>query len=700
MTIFLSLSAQREIDSLIQLTKTSVPDTNKVNNLLVLAKKYPLKDSASARKTFNEAIDLAVKLKYTKGISVAYCQKAGFILNTHDDSTAFSCLNELLQYIDTVKPNKHHIKYLITVASICANSSQFNRAVNTYLRVLKISDAISDKNGSAMAYFGLCFMNIRLVNPEKAKYYGLKALQLYKELNDEASCVKVGSNLGGVYLSEHFKTKSEESYKLALEYFSETAETALKLGDISVAASCFSNLGALYGFRGEYAVALTYARKALELKRQIGSKYSIATTMLTLSDIFCLQKKADSIPPYAFKALELSKEINAPDVTKHAYDNLFVYYELKKDYPNALKYHKLFKNLSDSLQLADKQKSLAEAESKYESEKKDKEISVLNQLREAKDQELSKQKIINYIIAISLVLLLMLSFFILRQYSEKKKANKLLETQNELINEKNRNITDSINYAKVIQAAILPAENDVISIFKEAFVLFKPKDIVSGDFYWCSEKNGRKIVAAVDCTGHGVPGAFMSMIGTTFLNEIVNEKGITNPADILGELRNRVKTSLKQRGLEGESKDGMDMALLSFSEDLSTVDYAGANNSLWRIKATTSEVEETSPDKRPIGYFKGQGLPFTNHTIELAKGDTLYIFTDGYADQFGGDKVRPSGFSFGQGKKFKYRQLKELLVRIQNKSMKEQKEILIESLERWKGLLEQTDDICVIGIKV
>jgi serine phosphatase RsbU (regulator of sigma subunit) len=408
-----------------------------------------------------------------------------------------------------------------------------------------------------------------------------------------------------------------------------------------------------------------------------------------MSNIFALQKNADSLKAYAFPILEIAKEINATQIMTGAYNDISVYYELKNEPVKALQYYKRGKELEDSLQNADKLKSLADIESKYESEKKDKEISLLGELQKAKDEEISKQRTINIIIACGLLLVLVLSFFIFRQYSQKKKANNLLETQNQLIVEKNRNITDSINYAKVIQNALLPQEQDFISLFSSAFIVFKPKDIVSGDFYWFTEKHGKKIVAAVVCTGHGVTGAFMSMIGITFLNEIINEKGITTPAEVLGEMRNRVKASLKQRGLEGESKDGMDMALLCFDADQKTVEYAGANNSLWRVKAN-AEFEEINPDKRPIGYYKGQGLPFTNHRIELNKGDALYIFTDGFADQFGGPK----------GKKFKYKQLKELLVKIHNDPMQQQKTILNNTFEEWRGNMEQTDDICLIGLKI
>ncbi len=261
-----------------------------------------------------------------------------------------------------------------------------------------------------------------------------------------------------------------------------------------------------------------------------------------------------------------------------------------------------------------------------------------------------------------------------------------IEKQKELIEERNKDMTDSINYAKRIQEAILPQKELKYTLFPDAFVLFQPKDVVSGDFYWFAEKNGKRFIAAVDCTGHGVPGAFMSMIGNAFLNEIVNERGITEPGKILSELRFLVIKALKQTGAEGEARDGMDISLLCFSDGYA--EWAGANNPLWLMQRGKCTVY--LPDKRPIGFFRGQGLPFTNNRIEMQKEDTFYIFTDGYADQFGGEK----------GKKFKYKQLQELLISIQPEPMLKQEEILLDTLNEWKGNLEQVDDVLVIGVRV
>ena len=275
-------------------------------------------------------------------------------------------------------------------------------------------------------------------------------------------------------------------------------------------------------------------------------------------------------------------------------------------------------------------------------------------------------------------------------------SNKILEHQKNIIEEKNKDITDSINYAKKIQEAILPSVALKQKLFPDAFILFQPRDIVSGDFYWYSEKNGRKIIAAVDCTGHGVPGAFMSMIGNAFLNQIVNEKGIIKPSEILNQLRELIIEALKQSGASGENQDGMDISLLSIDNESGIVEFAGANNPLWIVRNQTQEANsapsltEIKGNKQPIGIYSGPATPFTNHEIQLNTGDSLYLFTDGFADQMGGPL----------GKKYKYKTFKELVLSTNDDTAVQREAVFSKTAKDWKGELDQTDDILVIGIKV
>ncbi len=283
----------------------------------------------------------------------------------------------------------------------------------------------------------------------------------------------------------------------------------------------------------------------------------------------------------------------------------------------------------------------------------------------------------------------------LREEKEKVEViNKEVLEQKTVIEHKNLEITDSIKYAKNIQEALLPAVTSLKKDFPESFVLYMPKDIVSGDFYWFAKRDGKNYFAAADCTGHGVPGAFMSIIGNALINEIIAEQHIYQPAEILNNLHVGVKTALNQNKGEFERRDGMDIALCAINKETLVLEYAGANRPLWIYRKTAADkVEIIKPDKFPIGGLEfdfEEKRQFHNHSIQLQKGDCLYIFSDGYADQFGGHK----------GKKFMVANLQRAFVEISQKSMEEQYVHLHKIFTDWRGHYEQVDDVLMIGLRV
>lgn len=298
------------------------------------------------------------------------------------------------------------------------------------------------------------------------------------------------------------------------------------------------------------------------------------------------------------------------------------------------------------------------------------------------------------------ILFLVFLWIMLKLYTRKLQKDKMrlekiiqertieIRQQKDEIETQKEEITDSIKYAKRIQNAICPSEKKAMELLHEHFILWRPRDIVSGDYWWITEKNGKVVVVAADCTGHGVPGAFMSMLGVSFLNEIVNKNEVIQANEILNQLRHNVKTTLKQKGEEGEAKDGMDLALVIIDKENMKIQYAGAYNPLFLFKQ--GELIEKKADRNPIGIYIKEVDSFTNHDIDVEKGDTFYIFSDGFVDQFGGEN----------GGKFKTKQFKELLTEIHKLPMNEQKDILNNTIDKWRGKIEQVDDIIIVGVRI
>lgn len=282
----------------------------------------------------------------------------------------------------------------------------------------------------------------------------------------------------------------------------------------------------------------------------------------------------------------------------------------------------------------------------------------------------------------------------IRARLELERSKKEIETQNIALEAKNREITDSIYYARNIQKASIPSEERFNSHFTDSFVLYKPKDIVSGDFYWVYERDEVIFYVTADCTGHGVPGGFMTMLGLSFLEEIIAGKNVQDPAEVLEMLREKIIRALNQSGGFGESKDGMDITICRIDKQKSELTYASANNDLYIITTEESDpsrriLHEYKANRHPCGYYHGNP-PFTSQSVQLKKGDCIYTFTDGYADQFGGPK----------GKKFRYKQFEEIISMHQHLSLPGQKELLGKTIEEWRGDLEQIDDILVIGVRL
>jgi len=331
---------------------------------------------------------------------------------------------------------------------------------------------------------------------------------------------------------------------------------------------------------------------------------------------------------------------------------------------------------------------ISEMQVKYETDAVMKDNQLLITQSELSQSKVRQQRTIIYFFIFGFFSISALVVLLVRQNNQRKKANEELAKKNTLITEQKKEITDSIQYASRIQSALLPPGDYIDTLIPERFIIYFPRDIVSGDYYWITEKNGKVICVTADCTGHGVPGAFMSMLGIAFLTHILSDRVEFHTDEILNDLRTHVIDSLHQTGKEGESQDGMDIALYIIDLEQMKLEYSGANISLYLFR--DNELTEYKSDKMPIGIHVKSNIPFSRHNIDICKNDMLYTHTDGYPDQFGGPFQ----------KKFMVRNFKNVLTEINTKTMEEQKETLINVFTEWKGNFAQVDDVLVVGVRI
>ena len=550
---------------------------------------------------------------------------------------------------------------------------------------LEINEDRKDSASIAINYVDIGVIHKLMDDTEKALEYQLKACAILERMGMESRLASTYGNIGTIY-------QKKKQVKEALFYYNKVLSISEKTKDSINIAKCYFNIGTAYIDNGHPDDGLPYIEKAKAIVELLGDETGMAKVYFRLGMIYTEKKQYAAALNILTRSYALSVKLRSLMLTSESSGALYELYSKTGNYKEALKYHEKYIEARDSLVNEQKSKEVARKGMQYEFDKKQEQQRMEQEKKDALAQaEVNHQRLIRNGFIGGFILMLMLALVVYKGYFDKKAANRMILTQKSIVEEKNKQITDSINYAQKIQAAIFLPEEEFRKFLPQSFILLKPKDIVSGDFYWITRSGSQVIYATADCTGHGVPGGFMSMLGTSLLNEIVNEKGITQPADILNTLRDKVITSLRQSGNTGETRDGMDISIISLDMVSLTLTYSAANNSSYIVRDTGKgkELIELPASKQPVG-FSYSPEPFTQQTVQVRSGDALYTFTDGYADQFGG----------ANGKKFKYRQLKDLFVAISSKPLHEQKSLLDQTIETWRGNLEQVDDILVVGVVV
>lgn len=731
-----NLSALKKADRVIQ-----------IKSYIDFARYYDNRLPAKAVQYANQALDLSRLAGIPNYQAEALFYKGLAFYHKNEYDTAIHYFRESNELYKTLKDSKGMASVINRTGNAYQLKGNYKKALHFYKKALKINKYVEDRKEIARSLTNLGSIYKLFGNYEKAMDHHLSALEKYEKLND-----KEGKAWSYLNIARLFKTTGEYKQALryvnhSLEVYRSIAEeTGIKtgitlclkekgviyqnMGDLNKAlelslktleinkstdnlfgvANSLANIGKIYYQMHQYDKGLDYFKRAYKQKKALNDKLGLPAVLRFMGKSYQQKGAYEKGVQFLHQSLRIAKEQNLKEEIRKNSQALSDIYEKLGAYKQSLNYYKTYSALKDSLN----EQEITQLEMQYEFDKKQHKLEFE---KKQKETELEKQKILTHAFIIGFVLMLLIAFLIYKNYKRKKETNRQLALQNEEIKQKNEEIqaqrdeieeqrntataqrdkiakqneliTDSINYASKIQNAVLPQESYIDEVLPEYFILFQPRDIVSGDFYWISQHEDKVVIAAADCTGHGVPGAFMSMMGVSLLNEIITNNNLTQPDLILNQLREYVIESLHQNERDNRPKDGMDIALCIMDKQKTRLQFSGAHNPLYIIR--NNELMELPGDRMPIGIqLKKTDQSFTLHQMDLKPGDSLYMFSDGYTDQLGGKKRE----------KFKKKKFKELLLSLQDHSMEAQKQVLKQKFDEWRGHNQQIDDILVMGVRV
>ncbi len=647
-----------------------------------------------------EAIKISEKWEDNLGLRSGYSRIALSYYYLSDFPLSSENYQKTIEYAEILHDTSRMCIGYIMVGACQYQNGAYPEALESYQSALKIAETSHDLRVQAQALNNIANIQDELKNYSLALVYFQQAIDIKIQMGDEKGAEYTRENMATVY-------SKTGDYDHALEQYEDVLKYKESISDDAGISVTLMNIGFTYEKLEKFNSALEYYSKSLIILYRLEEYRNIAVCLNNIGDIYYAQGKFKQAIDSSQKSLAIGEKLHSKTNIKSSARSLTKSYVEQDNYKQAYNYHVLYSEMKDSLFNEESAKVLQEMETKYQTEKKQQEIESQNLTIEKKDAQAKTQRIINFALWGGILLVLLIAIQVFRGYKQKKKANTLLSSKNieieeknahlndaniEIsskkaeIEEKNLNIMDSIRYAKRIQQTILPRDVFVEKHLPESFILYKPKDIVSGDFYWMEMVQNRVYISAVDCTGHGVPGAFVSIVGYNSLNRTLMEFKLEKPSDILIKLNDLVVDTFVRHS-DSDVKDGMDMSLISLDIETNKIEFAGAQNPLYIVN--DDGLEEIKGNKQPIGSSLEPKV-FDNHEVKAKKDDMLYLFTDGYIDQFGGPK----------GKKFMRKRFKELLQSIHKMDVKTQKLHLDNTIKEWMVNEEQLDDILVIGIRV
>ncbi len=657
-----------------------------------------------------QALQLATELKDSVQMAVSLNYLGDCYFSRKAYSMALDYYFKGYRIFQHFKEQKHIAFSLIDIGNIYFEQNLSSIAKNYYEQAQEIFKEIGDKEGLALVYDRIGFVNLRHGQEDEALKYFINSHYFRKSLKDPELLALSNQNIAEVYLEREEYDKAIEFLNNALENFKDD-KYLLNVADIN------TKIGDIYVYDEKYLKAIDYYNHALNIYKKFQHNYEQSLVHNRLSATYLDLNKIQQAKNQCLAALEIAYMYNFLDIKAKSYRLMSNIYERQKNIRKAFDFQKRYAGVIDSIMEAKQINQSAEMQVSYEIQQQENEIAMLTKDGELNRATIEKQRAIAIAIGIGSVLLMIFAFSLYRSNVHKQKINKILTEQKKDIEDKNaelyqqqqaiveqnkkiqkinKNITGSINYASRIQKAMLPKPDIFKEFFKDAFVFFKPREQVSGDFYWISknEEEEKVIIAIVDCTGHGVPGAFMSLIGNSYLNQIVNHQRITAPDMILNLLHINIRISLNQD--KNESRDGMDLALCVFDYKNNLIEFAGARHPIFYI--VNNELIQVKGDSMDIGGVQRESeRRFSKQIIPIQKDMVLYMFSDGFQDQFGGPKRE----------KFMRKRFKDFLMEIHHLPMNEQRYRLEKKFDEWRScgdgtdaLCDQIDDVLVVGFKL
>lgn len=645
------------------------------------------------------------------------CGIACYVMGDYDRS-----LEYFQQAYDSSKALKDKVGMSVSLSSmgnVVSEMGELEKAIGMYEKAYEIDKSLGKKSGMAASLNNIAIVRYQQGDTRQAIEMYMEALRIREEMKDEKGIASVWHNIGTVYMED-------ENAVEALKCFEKSIIIAEKLNNLFYVASTLINMGNSERILKNFDKAESYYLRSLTIAQESGDNNGIATAYNFLGEVKMNINDYDAAEAYFLKSLEINLITNnleglvgvrtglcdvyrqkgelenaisqgkmafkmaaaegLPAFERDAAKGLYLSYREAGLYDLALEYREIYITSRDSLMNEKNTGAIMRSRFQYEFEKKEALLLAEQESRRLLDENKIKQKN-NERNAFLGGSLLMLSLAIIGYggFRRKTKDNLVISAQKEAVFLKNAKIMESIGYARKLQEAVLPPSKVVKTFFDHSFLIYMPKDIVSGDFYWMDARDGVSYFAVGDCTGHGVPGAMLSVLGLNGLNRCVHGLNLERPDEILEHLTQMVVASFERSG--DTVRDGMDIALCAFRHGGNELLYCGANSPLWI--ARNKEIAVYKPNRRPIGFHEN-AEPFSVQKIEILPGDILYLTTDGFADQMGG----PSG------KKLKSKNLRSRLEQLSNLPLEEQSNFLIKDFEEHKGSEEQTDDVCLMAVKL